>query len=83
VHGADGYRLKASNPTPYFVNLGSLQLVSGGQTVDVGPGYVAPGESQEFPLTRLKGAPQPGSQLKFRVINEFGAGVPGEAALAT
>ena len=81
VHNPDGYHLKATNPTPYFVNFGSLALVSGGQTVDAGPGYVAPGESQEFAVPGLKGSPQPGAKVEFRAINDFGAGVQNEATL--
>jgi len=82
VHNADGYQLKATNPTPYFVNLGSLELVTGGKTLDVGPGYVRPNDSAEFAVPGLKGSPQAGAQVQFRAINDFGAGVRGDAAVA-
>ncbi|RQH03598.1 fimbrial biogenesis chaperone [Paraburkholderia dinghuensis] len=79
VHKSDGYHLKGTNPTPYFVNYGGINLVSGGQTLDAGGGYIAPGESAEFPVTGLKGAPKAGAQVRYSFLNDFGASVSGEA----
>ncbi|KVV42578.1 pilus assembly protein [Burkholderia ubonensis] len=40
--------LKATNATPYVVNLGGIALQSNGKTFDAGVGYVRPGETASF-----------------------------------
>jgi len=82
VHASDGYRLKATNPTPYYVNFSGIELVSGGQTLEAHAGYVAPGSSAEFAVTGLKGSPQAGALVRFRALNDFGGSVRGETPVA-
>jgi chaperone protein EcpD len=79
VQKPDGYHLKGSNPTPYFTNYGEVQLISGGQTLTAGGGYIAPGESAEFPVAGLKGWPSAGAQVQYKFINDYGATVTGQA----
>ncbi|MBC9904190.1 molecular chaperone [Achromobacter xylosoxidans] len=78
-----GYALKASNPTPYVVNLGKVSLQSGGQSFDAGAGYVKPGESALFPIAGMTSAPAAGAQVKFNSINDWGANVEGSQPLTS
>lgn len=82
VHTPNGYRLKGTNPTSYFVNLASIELICGSETVDAGGGYIKPGESADFPLVGLKGLPKAGAQVRYSFLNDFGATVKGEAQIA-
>ena len=79
VKAPNGYRLKGTNPTPYFVNFGDIELVCGGEKLSAGGGYIKPGESEEFPVAGLKGLPNAAAQVRYSFINDFGAGVDGEA----
>jgi chaperone protein EcpD len=81
VQTPNGYRLKGTNPTPYFVNFGGIELVCGGETLDAGGGYIKPGESQEFPVAGLKGFPKAGAQVRYSFLNDYGASVDGAAPL--
>ncbi|MBO1014695.1 fimbria/pilus periplasmic chaperone [Achromobacter sp. SD115] len=78
-----GYALKASNPTPYVVNLGKISLQSGGQSFDAGAGHVKPGESALFPIAGMASAPAAGDQVKFNSINDWGANVEGSQPLTS
>lgn len=63
------------------MNLGSVALLSDGQTLDAGSGFVKPGESAAFTVPRMKGLPKAGAQVQYRALNDYGAGVAGEAPL--
>jgi len=73
-----GYALRASNPTPYHVNLGELELVVGGKRFDAGAGYVPPLGSQLFPVTGLNDRPAGDAQIDYSAINDFGGPVKGQ-----
>jgi chaperone protein EcpD len=82
-HGADGlYALKATNPTPYVVNIGSVQLHSGGQRYDAGAGYVLPGGTQAFPVAKLGAPPAADAKVQFSSINDWGASINNEAPVS-
>jgi len=83
VQTSGGYQLKATNPTPYHVNLGALALVAGGQTLDAGAGYIKPGESAEFPVAGLKGWPKADAQVQYSAINDYGAAVKSQAPVTS
>ncbi|NIE56320.1 MULTISPECIES: fimbria/pilus periplasmic chaperone [unclassified Burkholderia] len=73
VRGAqDTYVLKATNPTPYVVNLGSILLHAGEHRYDAGAGYVLPGSTREFPVATLKSLPAPGAKVQYGSINDWG-----------
>lgn len=79
TRGANGkFVLTASNPTPYVVNLGSVQLQSGGHKFDAGSGYVLPGTSQKFPIEGLGSAPSADAKVRFGSINDWGASANNE-----
>lgn len=82
VPAADGkgYALKASNPTPYYINLSKVEVNAAGQTFDAGAGYIAPGQSQLFPVAGLKKAAQ--AQVSYTSINDWGAGVQARQPVA-
>ncbi|MGU3780293.1 fimbrial biogenesis chaperone [Burkholderia metallica] len=67
------YALKATNPTPYVVNIGSVQLEVGTRKYDAGAGYVLPGGTQEFPVATLDTPPEAGARVRFNSINDWGA----------
>lgn len=78
---AQGYALKASNPTPYVVNLGRISFKTGSQVYEAGAGHILPGESNAFPVSGLKAMAASGS-VEFSAINDWGGGVPGASTLA-
>lgn len=79
--GAPGYELKAMNPTPYFVNLGNVELKVAGKRLEAGSGYIKPGESQLFPVKGLNSLPPSDAEVEYNAINDFGAGVRAQAQL--
>jgi chaperone protein EcpD len=80
---ASGYRLKATNPTAYHVNLGRIELLVEGQSLDAGAGFVSPGSSKEFDLVGLTGWPKAAATVQYIALNDYGAGVRGEAPLGS
>ncbi|UEP27526.1 MULTISPECIES: molecular chaperone [unclassified Burkholderia] len=81
--GPEGrYVLKATNPTPYVVNVGSVQLHSGADQYDAGAGYVLPGGTQEFPVAALKVPPAADAKVRFGSINDWGASTNNEMPVA-
>ncbi|PIF73041.1 chaperone protein EcpD [Variovorax sp. 54] len=81
AEGAKGYALRASNPTPFHVNLGELELVVGGKRFDAGDGYVPPRGSQVFPLADLNERPAGDARVDYSSINDFGGPVKGQRPL--
>jgi len=77
----NGYALKATNPTPYVVNLGQVTLKAGGKSLDAGAGFVRPGESQLFPVMDLSTQPGADAEVDYTSINDFGGGVDGKQPL--
>lgn len=77
----DGYVLKAVNPTPYVVNLGSVTLNAGGKAFDAGAGFIKPGESALFPVKQLSSPPTSGGEVEFSAINDWGGNMPGKHPL--
>ena len=75
IREGNGYALKATNPTAYFVNLGSVALQSGGKQYDAGSGYVKPGESKVFPILGLATGAETGAEVEYISINDWGGGV--------
>ncbi|MGO4329773.1 molecular chaperone [Cupriavidus sp. 2TAF22] len=73
-----GYALKASNPTPFVVNLGSIALKVEGKNFNAGMGYVLPGTSHLFPIEGLASAPASAAQVDFSSINDWGGIVQGK-----
>lgn len=85
-HDGKGWALKATNPAAYYVNLGSVALKADGKTFEAGFGYVAPGESQTFPVEGLDHVVSPSAEVEYLSINDFGAGststLPLDASIA-
>ena len=79
--GGKGYALKATNPTPYFVNLGEVTFKTGGKQFAAGAGFVKPGESQLFPIMDLAAQPGADAEVDFISLNDFGGGVQGKQLL--
>lgn len=77
----NGYALKGSNPTPYYVNLGSVQLSVGATGFDAGAGHIAPGGTTLFPVAGLQDMPGAPAEVRFNAINDWGSGVPGTQAV--
>ncbi|EML1602290.1 fimbria/pilus periplasmic chaperone [Burkholderia cenocepacia] len=84
ARGTEGhYVLKATNPTPYVVNIGSAQLHSDGRKYDAGAGFVLPGTTQEFPIADLKAPPAANAKVQFGSINDWGASTNNEVPVST
>ncbi|MGT2474568.1 fimbrial biogenesis chaperone [Paraburkholderia terrae] len=73
-----GYVLKATNPTPYFLNLGSVALRVADKEFDAGAGYVKPGESELFPVNALTTDVGVGAEVEYTSVNDWGGGVRGK-----
>lgn len=82
VEQGQGLALKASNPTPYYVNLGEVALTSAGNTYEAGQGYVAPGETALFPLPAGTPAAAADAEVAYVAIEDSGLGKPGTARLS-
>lgn len=84
VSAGDGkkYQLKARNPTPFYVNLGSVILKAGDKQFDAGAGYIAPGESAEFPVEGMTVRPIAAAEVEYNAINDSGGGVVGKTQLS-
>jgi chaperone protein EcpD len=83
VRSADskGYEIKATNPTAYYVSLGKIEVIGGGQsyTNDIG-GMVAPRATAQFPVKNLKAVPA-NAHVKYSSISDFGGSQPFDAAI--
>ncbi|WP_332611747.1 fimbrial biogenesis chaperone [Achromobacter sp. ESBL13] len=74
VGGAGGKRqLEVTNPTPFHVSFARVGLVSGGKTIAVDNGMVAPFATTNFPLAQGATGLQKGlSTVQYEAINDFG-----------
>ena len=72
-HG-QGYALKVSNPSPYYVNLGrKAELVEGSTSYEAkNVEMVAPNGTETFDLPTLKAPPVNGAIVQYYAINDFG-----------
>lgn len=72
--------VEASNPSPFFVNLGAVSLEVAGGILDAGAGYVPPLGHMRF---ALQGNPGRGgtAQVSYIALDDYGAGRPGKVAV--
>ncbi|UVJ46075.1 fimbria/pilus periplasmic chaperone [Pseudomonas sp. LS1212] len=77
VADKQGLALRATNPTPYIVNLGHMVVTVNGKDFDAGTGYVAPAGQALFPVPGLVVTPGATAQVRYTSINDHGAGVEG------
>lgn len=75
--------LEVRNPTPYHLNLVSVELESEGKRAGFDDGVmVAPGETRELPLKgSLDGRAAADLQLRYQTLNDYGGAVQGNAVL--
>lgn len=81
TENGNGYALKATNPTPYFVNLGEISLVVKNKAFDAGAGFIAPGDVTQFPIVGLTQSTDASAEVNYLSINDFGGGVKGKYAV--
>ncbi|KVH33042.1 pilus assembly protein [Burkholderia cepacia] len=74
--------LKATNPTPYVVNLGGIALHANGKTLDAGVGYVRPGETASFPVRNSTNADATGGTVVYSSFDDWGGNRANEAAVS-
>ncbi|AIO44463.1 fimbria/pilus periplasmic chaperone [Burkholderia cenocepacia] len=65
--------LRAENPSPYVVNLGSVALTVRGKTFDAGIGYVLPGEAAVFPVKGLNSPDVNGAVISYTSVDDWGS----------
>ncbi len=81
--GEDGRPvLEATNPTPYVVNLGAVDLKTGSTIFEAGAGHVLPGGSAAFPMLGADGRALATGTVIFHSLNDWGASTRHEASLA-
>ncbi|WP_234640152.1 hypothetical protein [Delftia tsuruhatensis] len=73
---------QATNPTPYVVNLGGVDLKAGGSVFEAGAGHVLPGGSAAFPVQGVDGRALAAGTVIFHSLNDWGASARHEAPLA-
>lgn len=75
--------IEVRNPTPFHLNLVSLELESDGKRAWFDDGVmIAPGETRELPLKgSLGGQAGANLQLRYQTLNDYGGAVQGSAAL--
>lgn len=78
-----GYALRATNPTPYVVNLGKISLNAGGKSYDAGAGFIKPGTSESFPLQNLSSPPASGATVNYSSINDWGGNQDGQQSVSS
>ncbi|MCA8205848.1 fimbria/pilus periplasmic chaperone [Burkholderia sp. AU33545] len=76
------FALKATNPTAYVVNYGSVALMSGDRKYDARMGFVLPGSTQLFPLDGLTSAPSADATIEYSTIDDWGASHDGHKPLS-
>lgn len=65
--------LEANNPTPYYISLESVALMSDGKDIkSENPQMIAPGGTQRFPLKDLHLAAGARAQVQFNSISDYG-----------
>lgn len=74
--------LKATNASPYFVNLGKITVKVNGKDYDADSGFVPPHGTQLFPVSGLTAQPGVGGEVDYVSINDFGGGVQGKQVLS-
>ncbi|MBR8174580.1 fimbrial biogenesis chaperone [Burkholderia ambifaria] len=74
--------LKATNPTPYVVNLGGIALHTNGKTLDAGVGYVRPGETASFPVKGSTNADATGGTVVYSSFDDWGGNRSNEAPVS-
>lgn len=75
VPDAKGWALQATNPTPYYVHMGTLGLrVQGVDHPAVDPRMIAPQSTERYALETLRARPS-GGNVQFEYINDYGASI--------
>ncbi|MGR2662247.1 fimbrial biogenesis chaperone [Chromobacterium haemolyticum] len=77
-----GYLLRATNAEAYNVSLNRAVLTANARSYETDSGMVPPGGSKDFPLKDLKFKLGGKLQFSYESINDFGAAVMHDAALA-
>ncbi|QCP51172.1 molecular chaperone [Trinickia violacea] len=70
--GAKGYELAVSNPGPYVVNLGSIELDVAGHKYEIDPKFIPAKDSAYFPVPGLSAAPANGATVTYSSIDDWG-----------
>lgn len=68
--------LRATNPTPYYVNFSSVGAKAGDKEFTGTGGFVAPNSTAEFPLKELAGHGGADMQVVFKTISDLGVVIP-------
>ncbi|MDF0731654.1 fimbria/pilus periplasmic chaperone [Pseudomonas entomophila] len=75
------WHVQAHNPSPFFVNLGSLSLRQGERSLEGTPTHLPPLSSTRFTFEGAGGAGQPASQVIYTVIDDYGGVSKGSAVV--
>ncbi|MBO0367552.1 fimbria/pilus periplasmic chaperone [Pseudomonas putida] len=73
VSDTQGWALEAYNPTPYFINLSSLDMLQGGGELHGEPSHVPPLASTRFAIPGLQPAPGASVKVSYAAIDDYGA----------
>lgn len=80
-HG--GYAVEGSNPTPYHVNIATLQVRSGTHAFDAADGgMMSPGGSHVFALQGLSVQRSGALEFSYSFVNDYGSVIAEKAPLA-
>ncbi len=80
-NGDGRHALKATNPTPYYVNLAGVALQTRAGQLSAGAGHVAPQATALFPLEVQQRSPITDGEVRYRALNDWGGAQEGRFAL--
>ncbi|ROL72989.1 hypothetical protein BLX41_18260 [Pseudomonas protegens] len=73
-----GWVVRCSNPSAYYVSMSEISLVEGGSTKKIGEGMVAPGQQLDISLS---GRPAGEVRIEYSSIDDYGAIRTGRSSL--
>ena len=76
----DGNKVRATNPTPYYISFSAANLKVGGKEYEVTTDMLPPKSEASFAIKGLTSSVS-GAKLNYTTINDYGSGVTGTASL--
>lgn len=81
VQDLAGHALEVSNPSAYHVSFATVEVAQRARALAADARMVAPGQALRIPLGERVDLAQEGAEVRFKVINDYGAKVAFSAAL--
>jgi chaperone protein EcpD len=76
-----GLRVRANNPSPYFVSFGELSVIEGGKSIALEPGMIPPKGTADFQPVKGELRVSAKAQVDYASINDYGGIAKGTSPL--